>query len=170
MVEKQKLFRFRNLMVVATPYIIPSKWNKEHLLDIVTRLTEGKEVKYITGGGQTSATKRRVLVYESAGTICIVDIVLEYESAGTICIVDIVLVYESAGTICIVGIVLVYESAGTICIVDIVLVYESAGTICIVDIVLVYESAGPRTNHYPFSSLLILTSNPNPNPDTGIAQ
>ena len=112
-------------MVVATPYIIPSKWNKEHLLDIVTRLTEGKEVKYITGGGQTSATKRRVLVYESAGTICIVDIVLEYESAGTICIVDIVLVYESAG---------------------------------------------PRTNHYPFSSLLILTSNPNPNPDTGIAQ
>jgi len=81
-VEQEKLLAFRNMMVVAVK-LIPPKLQKAHLLDIVTRITEGREVKYITGGGQTPATSRRVVIYEDVGEImkvvnqvCFVDVLL----------------------------------------------------------------------------------------------
>jgi hypothetical protein len=51
-------------MVLATQ-IIPAKGNKQHLLDLVTRIVEGKGVEYKTGGGQSKDTAKRVFIYES---------------------------------------------------------------------------------------------------------
>lgn len=65
--EQKKLFEFANWMKYAI-LLIPPKYQKAHLLDVVTRLTEGQRserAKYITGGGQTEATSRRVRVYET---------------------------------------------------------------------------------------------------------
>ena len=66
--EIGKLLAFRNCMVMAQ-HIITAKFNKIRLLDIVTRISEGKDQKYVTGGGQTPATNRRVLIYEREGSI-----------------------------------------------------------------------------------------------------
>ena len=45
----------------------PAKGHKGHLMDLITKLTEGKHAKYICGGGQSLATTRRVQVYENEG-------------------------------------------------------------------------------------------------------
>lgn len=62
------LLQWRNVMKVAME-VIPARNHKNHLLDIVTRITEGKHYKYITGSGQTLQTQRRVLIYEREGDI-----------------------------------------------------------------------------------------------------
>ena len=49
--------------------VITPKNHKNHLLDIATRISEGKNMKYITGSGQTLATTRRVMIYEREGMI-----------------------------------------------------------------------------------------------------
>ena len=49
--------------------VLPPKSKKAHLLDLVTRIVEGNNVKYITGSGETQATRRRVAIYELEGNI-----------------------------------------------------------------------------------------------------
>ena len=66
--EKKSLLLYRNVMKVAM-HIIPAKNHKNHLLEIVTRMTEGRDMKYVTGSGQTAATTRRVQIYEIEGGI-----------------------------------------------------------------------------------------------------
>jgi hypothetical protein len=65
-VEIESLLRFHNMMLLAIRTIYP-KQNKSHLLEIVTRLTEGKDVHYVTGGGERLETRNRVLIYERVG-------------------------------------------------------------------------------------------------------
>jgi hypothetical protein len=66
--ELMKLFHFANFMSCAQ-ILLPAKGKKSHLLDLVTRITEGWKHKYVTGGGQTSSTGLRVLIYEREGGI-----------------------------------------------------------------------------------------------------
>lgn len=66
--EQEKLLKFRNMMKLAQIFI-PAKNHKEHLMDLVTRLVEGKDQKYVTGSGEKPATRRRVLIYEREGGI-----------------------------------------------------------------------------------------------------
>ena len=66
--EQDKLLKFRNMMKLAQIFI-PAKNHKEHLMDLVTRLVEGNDQKYVTGSGEKPATRRRVLIYEREGGI-----------------------------------------------------------------------------------------------------
>lgn len=67
-VELMKLLLYRNMMVVALQ-VIPAKFKKTHLLDLVVRLSEGNKRKYCCGGGQSESVDRRVLIYEREGGI-----------------------------------------------------------------------------------------------------
>jgi hypothetical protein len=67
-IEQTKLLHFRNLMAVSLQ-IIPANHNRAHLLNLITRLTEGRCVKYVTGSGAMRSTRRRVLIYEREGRI-----------------------------------------------------------------------------------------------------
>lgn len=67
-IEQTKLLHFRNLMAVAL-LVIPANHNRAHLLNLITRLTEGRCVKYVTGSGAMRSTRRRVLIYEREGKI-----------------------------------------------------------------------------------------------------
>jgi hypothetical protein len=67
-IEQTKLLHFRNLMSVAL-LVIPANHNRAHLLNLITRLTEGRCVKYVTGSGAMRSTRRRVLIYEREGKI-----------------------------------------------------------------------------------------------------
>merc|ERR1711998_16231 len=60
--------KYRNMMSIAI-LVLPPKSKKAHLLDLVTRIVEGNEVRYITGSGETAATRRRVTIYETEGNI-----------------------------------------------------------------------------------------------------
>lgn len=62
--EARKLVVFANLMKVALLFFPNPKGKKAHLLDLVTRVAENKEKKYVTGSGQTINTSRRVILYE----------------------------------------------------------------------------------------------------------
>jgi hypothetical protein len=66
--EQETLLKFRNMMKLAQLFI-PAKNHKEHLMDLVTRLVEGRDQKYVTGSGEKPATRRRVLIYEREGEI-----------------------------------------------------------------------------------------------------
>jgi hypothetical protein len=66
--EAENLLKFRNFMYVAVQLISPHN-HKNHLLELVTRLTEGRNVKYITGSGETLATSRRVKIYRKEGNV-----------------------------------------------------------------------------------------------------
>jgi hypothetical protein len=48
--ELYKLLEFANFMKVSL-LLLPAKGKKAHLLDLVTRITEGKHAKYVCGGG-----------------------------------------------------------------------------------------------------------------------
>ena len=58
------LLNFRNFMKVCTTAFPTAKFQKAHFLDIVTRLSEGHHMRYVTGSGAKAATERRVLIYE----------------------------------------------------------------------------------------------------------
>jgi len=64
------LFKFRNLMKMAM-HLIPPLHNKNHLLDLVTRLVEGKEVRHVTGTGATKATRARVEIILREGNLIV---------------------------------------------------------------------------------------------------
>ena len=68
--EYQTLFKFRNLMKKAM-HLIPPLHNKNHLLDLVTRVVEGKHVKHITGTGATKQTKARVAIILKEGNLSV---------------------------------------------------------------------------------------------------
>lgn len=60
--EQRKLLSFANFMRISL--LLMQKPKKAHLLDLVTRISEGKMAKYITGSGQTHFTSRRVHIFE----------------------------------------------------------------------------------------------------------
>jgi hypothetical protein len=66
--ERHLLLKFRNMMVLCQKVISPQN-HKNHLVDLVTRLAEGKNVKYIVGSGQSDKTSRRVLIYRREGNV-----------------------------------------------------------------------------------------------------
>ena len=66
--ELMTLLKYRNMMAIAI-LVLPPKSKKAHLLDLVTRIVEGNDVRYITGSGETASTRRRVTIYETEGKI-----------------------------------------------------------------------------------------------------
>eukprot|EP01038_Epipyxis_sp_PR26KG_P008210 gene8210-11110_t len=65
--EMKYLLNFRNALKLALN-VIPARLNKQVLLKIAAKL-EGSSHEYVTGGGQTVATTRRVIIYEKEGRI-----------------------------------------------------------------------------------------------------
>eukprot|EP01035_Chromulina_nebulosa_P020744 gene20744-26896_t len=61
-IEQKKLVYFANFMKISV--LVMQKPKKAHLLDLVTRMAEGRVTKYITGSGQTPFTARRVHIFE----------------------------------------------------------------------------------------------------------
>ena len=51
-------------MKISTTVFATAKFQKAHLMDIVTRLSEGHHMRYVMGNGAKPATLRRVLIYE----------------------------------------------------------------------------------------------------------
>mmetsp|Transcript_23842 Transcript_23842/g.32662 ORF Transcript_23842/g.32662 Transcript_23842/m.32662 type:complete len:320 (+) Transcript_23842:57-1016(+) len=66
--ELQLFLEYVNSLRMALS-IIPAKNNKRLLMDIASRLEGLSPMTYITGSGQTPATKRRVEVYEQEGNV-----------------------------------------------------------------------------------------------------
>merc|ERR1712065_122155 len=62
--EQELLHTYRNMLAAALK-VIPGKWNSNHLLDLVTRIVEGKDKKYVTGSGATRQTRNRINVYHN---------------------------------------------------------------------------------------------------------
>jgi len=56
------LLSYRNVMVTALR-VIPGAGHKNHLLDVVARILEGHQQKYVTGSGENDGTKNRVMIY-----------------------------------------------------------------------------------------------------------
>lgn len=67
-VELDKLRSFANYMNFAFYFITPN-YNRQHVFNIVTKITDGYGVKYITGSGSTKSTSDRVLIYNREGKI-----------------------------------------------------------------------------------------------------
>lgn len=63
-VEQESLHTYRNMLAAALE-VIPGKWNSNHLLDVVTRIVEGKDKKHVTGSGATRQTRNRIDVYHN---------------------------------------------------------------------------------------------------------
>jgi len=61
--ELNLLLSFRNVLAVALS-VIPGKLHKSQLINISTRIGETRHHRYVTGSGEKSATRRRVLIYE----------------------------------------------------------------------------------------------------------
>lgn len=68
--EQRKLLSFSNIMKVAL--VLMPKPKKAHLLDLVTRIAEGRQAKYITGSGQTILTARRVQIFQTQSGIFVI--------------------------------------------------------------------------------------------------
>lgn len=67
--EKQEtLLQFRNVLR-NTIVLVKARGNKEHILNLVTRIVEGSFKRYIPGSGQTADTTNRVEIYEREGDI-----------------------------------------------------------------------------------------------------
>lgn len=66
--EQLKLFHTANWMNILFK-IIPAKKNKGMVLIVIPKLVEGNGVHYVTGSGQTKATKDRVTIYETEGNV-----------------------------------------------------------------------------------------------------
>eukprot|EP00602_Paraphysomonas_sp_CaronLab_P005970 CAMPEP_0185035384 /NCGR_PEP_ID=MMETSP1103-20130426/26616_1 /TAXON_ID=36769 /ORGANISM="Paraphysomonas bandaiensis, Strain Caron Lab Isolate" /LENGTH=485 /DNA_ID=CAMNT_0027572427 /DNA_START=232 /DNA_END=1689 /DNA_ORIENTATION=- len=67
-IEQVKLLNFRNFMAISL-LLLPPNHNRSHLMDVVTRITEGRNVKYVTGSGAAVTTRRRVLIYQREGGV-----------------------------------------------------------------------------------------------------
>lgn len=82
--EQENLLKYRNLMASALE-VIPAANNSGHLLDILTRIVEGKYVKHIPGSGMTQATKNRINIYNTVGGITQLYRIIrpDYSSLGT---------------------------------------------------------------------------------------
>jgi len=67
-IEIEKLRAFANFMNFSFYFITP-KYNRQHIFNVVTKICEGKDVKYVTGSGKTQCTANRVLIYNREGGI-----------------------------------------------------------------------------------------------------
>lgn len=61
--EVPLLLTFRNIIAVSLT-LMEADNNKAKHLTIATRLSEGKDARYVTGSGQTEPTSRRTLIFE----------------------------------------------------------------------------------------------------------
>ena len=66
--ELEVLLTYRNYMAVSIA-LKQAEGNKEFHMDNCTRLSEGADVKYVTGSGQSNDTSRRVEIYETEGGV-----------------------------------------------------------------------------------------------------
>ncbi len=67
--ERTKLHEFGNCVRIVQ-CLIPAKNNKEHVLDLVSRLTEGFSVRRVTGTGMTIETRNRYeIIHREGGLI-----------------------------------------------------------------------------------------------------
>jgi hypothetical protein len=67
--ERNRLYEFCNCVRVIQ-CLIPAKNNKEHILDLVSRLTEGFAVRRVTGTGMTVETRNRYdIIHKEGGLI-----------------------------------------------------------------------------------------------------
>ena len=66
--ESHRLFEIANWMNLFFTYV-PAKKNKGLIIQVIPKVVEGWNAKYITGSGQTIATKDRVFIYESEGNV-----------------------------------------------------------------------------------------------------
>ncbi len=64
--ERAKLYEFSNCVNIVQR-LIPAKNNKEHILDLVSRLTEGFAVRRVTGTGMTVETRNRYEIIHREG-------------------------------------------------------------------------------------------------------
>jgi hypothetical protein len=64
--EQEKLRTTANWMDLAF-YTIQPKNNKTFILNLIPRIVEGRNAKYITGSGQTRATSDRVNIFRLEG-------------------------------------------------------------------------------------------------------
>lgn len=65
--EISYLLIFRNLLAIALTFV-PAKGNKILLIKMIERL-EGSNNEYVTGSGQKPAVTRRVIIYETEGSV-----------------------------------------------------------------------------------------------------
>jgi hypothetical protein len=64
--EMEKLRCFANVMFHANALVKPPlKAKRDHLVELVTRATEGKKARYVFGSGATSATTRRLTIFRT---------------------------------------------------------------------------------------------------------
>ena len=66
--ERAKLLEFCNCVRVVQ-CLIPPNNNKEHILDLVSRLTEGYSVRRVTGTGMTQETRHRYEIIHKEGNL-----------------------------------------------------------------------------------------------------
>ncbi len=66
--ELAKLLEFCNCVRVVQ-CLIPPNNNKEHILDLVSRLTEGYSVRRVTGTGMTQETRHRYEIIHKEGNL-----------------------------------------------------------------------------------------------------
>ena len=66
--EQEMLKNEANWFNVVSTLLPPSK-NKGLTMQVVPRLVEGWQAKYVTGSGQTEATNRRVYIFEKEGRV-----------------------------------------------------------------------------------------------------
>jgi len=66
--EQELLWKTANWMSFLFK-IIPARKNKGLVIQVIPKLVEGWDVKYITGSGQTKATAHRVRIFETEGDI-----------------------------------------------------------------------------------------------------
>jgi hypothetical protein len=66
--EVLRLLKYRNYMQIAVRYIHPNQ-NRDYLLDLVTRLSEGCSVRHVPGSGATLATRNRIGIYRKEGCV-----------------------------------------------------------------------------------------------------
>lgn len=65
-VEQQRQFHTSNWMDLMF-YTITARHNKALILNVITRIVEGRDARYITGSGQTKPTNDRVLIFSTIG-------------------------------------------------------------------------------------------------------
>ena len=68
--ERIKLIHFSNLIKVSL-HLVPNikKGNRTHIIQLCARIVEGPDAKYISGGGMSPSTRRRVTVYEDESDV-----------------------------------------------------------------------------------------------------
>ena len=66
--EIELLLKYRNYMAIAVKYIHP-KNNRDYLLSLITKLSEGFTVEHVPGSGATRATRSRIDIYRKEGNV-----------------------------------------------------------------------------------------------------